>query len=277
MQTVARRVPFRAADGVLLHLHHVKGPSEDLAAPRAPLLLVPGMFCDHAFFLQRGRGLGPWLARNGRQVYVLERRRHGGTYEEIVEHDVPAAVEAVAQETGCDQMVLGGHSAGAGAVLCAALQPGKVQQRLSGLMLLSVPHPATGGLARRAGIVAGIALTRALGRFPARALRMSNVDEPAGVFLPWMRWHWQRRFGPHLEGGAALPPHVALYSGVGSRDTLWAPPRGAKRLHDQVDGGNRLSSFQEFEGFGHGDLVTGKEAPQQLWPAAEQWLNKIDE
>lgn len=116
------KVSVRAADGMHLHLHRVAGPS--VAPPsgrlQRPLLMVPGMFCDQAFFLQRGRGMAHALARSGRPVFVLERRRTG-TFDEIVEQDVRAACAAVADETGAARLALLGHSAGAGAALCAAL------------------------------------------------------------------------------------------------------------------------------------------------------------
>jgi pimeloyl-ACP methyl ester carboxylesterase len=112
---VAVKVPVVAADGMQLHLHRVGSA----AASGRPLLMIPGMFCDQRFFLQRGGGLAHSLAAR-RPVFVLERRRTG-TFEQIVAEDVRAAAAAVARETGAARLVLLGHSAGAGAALCAAL------------------------------------------------------------------------------------------------------------------------------------------------------------
>lgn len=151
-----------------------------------------------------------------------------------------------------------------------------MRERLSGLALLSVPHPRTGGAARRAGLLLGLALTAAAGRFPARLLRLSNTDEAASIFVPWLLWHWRGHFGPHLRPGGRLPPEVPLFSGAGSRDSLWAPPAGVRRLHEQVEGGHARSRCLVFAGFGHSDLVTGARAPQQLWAALEQWLEETD-
>jgi cephalosporin-C deacetylase-like acetyl esterase len=98
--------------------------------------MIPGMFANHTFFLQRGRGLAHFLARQ-RPVYVLERRRTG-TFDEIVQHDVRSACEAVAAEEAASggRMVLAGHSAGAGAALCAALS--QVRQHRLELFLSSL-------------------------------------------------------------------------------------------------------------------------------------------
>jgi hypothetical protein len=151
-----------------------------------------------------------------------------------------------------------------------------VRARLSGLALLSVPHPATGGVTRRAGLAFGIAFISALGRFPARRLRMGNVDEAGSIFVPWLLWHWRGHFGPHLRPGARLPPEVPLFSGSGSEDSLWAPPAGVRRLHEQVAGENSLDRCFIFPGFNHSDVVTGPLAQGQLWAALDQWLGDTD-
>lgn len=195
-------------------------------------------------------------------MYVLQRRT-SGFFEDIVNQDVVAAVERVCADSGSDKIVLGGHSAGAGAVLCATLSHAAVSQRVGGLALLSVPHPETGGVARRAGIVFGLALTRAMGRFPAKMLRMSNMDEAETIFNPWLMWHWRGKFGTHLDHGRRLA--VPLYSGVGEQDILWAPLHGARKLHEQVDSGSSKSLFATFPG-GHGDVVTDiPRARERLW------------
>lgn len=103
MRAAAQRISFRAPDGVELTLHKI---SPEHCGSRRPVVLVPGMFCDHAFFLQRGRGLAHFLAKD-QPVYVLQRRVQG-FYEDIVEQDVPAAVAEVVRDSKSDKLVLGG-------------------------------------------------------------------------------------------------------------------------------------------------------------------------
>jgi pimeloyl-ACP methyl ester carboxylesterase len=281
VRKMALRIPLRALDGIELHLHKVMQPNNS-HVKKKPVLLVPGMFCDHAFFLQRGEGMAHYLAHHyGGSVYVLQRRRVG-VFTDIVEKDVVGAVDKVVEDSGCGKVFLGGHSAGAGAVLCAAVTAPSVEKSIAGLhiftvlvcvlylhdsiqglMLLSVPHPKAGGLARRAGIATGLALTHVLGRFPAKALRISNMDEAESIFNPWLLWHWRGKFGRYLNNGVKV--RVPLYSAVGKDDFLWAPVQGAKQLHEQVDGGHPLSRFQVFPGT-HADIVTDiPKAKTNLW------------
>ncbi len=260
------QIPICASDGVNLTLHRICPPS---LKKSFPVVLVPGMFCDQAFFLQRGRGLAHYLAEeHGFDVFVLQRRTRG-LFADIVARDVPAGLAGALAASGAPRAVLAGHSAGAGAALCAALSSDeeareqRIRHRLAGLALLSVPHPATGGLARRAGILIGLGLTKTLGRFPAKQLRMSNMDEAETIFNPWLMWHWNRKFGTYLDQPTRL--HVPVFSAVGKQDYLWAPVRGSKLLHDLVEDGSEKSKFCVFPG-GHGDLVTDiPRAKERLW------------
>lgn len=237
------RIPFRASDGVLLHLHRVGACARSSATP---LLMVPGMFSDHTFFMgTRSVGMAHALAQE-RVVYVLDRRRTGH-WNDWVERDVPEALQHVLVDSGRPRVHLLGHSAGAGAALCTMLGRPDLHDHVGGLALLSVPHPKTRGLRRTAGLLFAMALTRALGRFPSRALRMSRIDETRDIFNPWLRWHWDGEFGPFLR--EKLPSSMPVYSATGESDTLWAPPRGVQRLHEQVARA-KLSTFVTFPG-GH--------------------------
>lgn len=68
---------------------------------------------------------------------------------------------------------------------------------------------------------------------------------------------------------------MPVYSAVGEEDILWAPLRGAKRLHDLVENGIVGSRFEAFPGFGHGDVVTSKRAKENLWPSFANWIMEV--
>ena len=106
-------------------------------APRAAVLLIHG-FAQNRFAWQLpGRSFPKYLAAQGYDVFNLELRGHGrsrdlGTslprrFEEYVEHDVPAALELIAQ-LGHRRVFIVGHSlGGAIAYASAAAAPERVR------------------------------------------------------------------------------------------------------------------------------------------------------
>lgn len=238
------------------------------------VLLVPGMFSDQRFFVGTRAGVG--LAHHlgsSRPVYVL-RRRSDGHWNDWIHYDLTAAIHTALSDSNRQKLFLVGHSAGAGAAACLALLP-QHRPLLAGLGLLSVPHPKTRGLRRTLGLMAGIGLTHAFGRFPAKLLGLSDLDEGKHLFLPWMYWHLRGKFDSYLDL-APLSPEIPVYSAVGTDDILWAPVRGAERLHRTMDGGNALSEFCVFPG-SHPGVVTGKSARDNLWPSLASWMKRVDD
>lgn len=256
-----------ASDGVPFKLHR-------WGHGGIPLVMIPGMFSDHTFFQgTRGHGMVHHMHRT---CYVLQRRT-SGPFHHIVVHDVPSAVELALQDKdhhSCSHVFLMGHSAGAGASLCAAssfIPP----HHLAALCLLSVPHPNYKPLSRRAALFAAASITKIFGKFPARLLGLSRMDEAKSIFLPWIEWLQQDAFPYRID----LPSHLPLMSAVGSRDVLWSPVEASRMLHEEAvarNGASHLNQFVQFEGYGHGDLVTAKTAQDHLWKSVADWLCLVE-
>jgi hypothetical protein len=77
-----------------------------------------------------------------------------------------------------------------------------------------------------------MAVSRLLGRFPARSLRFGNEDEAAEIIAEWMEWNVRGRWlgmdgFDYFAGLAALStPYLGVASGA---DWIFAPPRRAGR------------------------------------------------
>ena len=100
-------VPVPLASGAVLNLQRFSG-----AAPGPPVLMLHGAIENgRIFFSESGKGLAPYLARYGFDVFVADLRGHGkstppinrtsrfGQTEAIIE-DIPACIEAVRRLCG---------------------------------------------------------------------------------------------------------------------------------------------------------------------------------
>src|SRR3989442_2181704 len=218
-------------DGVELALHRVRAFRDG----RPAVLLVHGAFTNHRFWLHSENGTGGmggmahFLGAAGLDVWLADLRHHGEsareprrrawTFEDWVLHDTPTLVARVREETDGAPLAWIGHSAGGAAGLCglagvAAAAP------LRAIVTLGTPVRRRLGLLRRTLAATTIALSRVLGRFPARALRFGNEDEAAEIIAEWMEWNvrgqWLGTDGfDYFAGLAALStPYLGVAAGA---------------------------------------------------------------
>src|SRR2546426_8952738 len=222
-------------DGVELALHRLRAYRDG----RPAVLLVHGAFTNHRFWLHAG--MAHFLGAAGLDVWLADLRHHGEsareprrgawTFEDWVLHDTPTIVARVREETDGAPLAWLGHSAGGAAGLCwlarvAAAAP------IRCIVTLGTPGPRRLGPVRRSLAAATMAVSRLLGRFPARSLRFGNEDEAAEILAEWMewnvrgRWIWTDGFD-YFAGLAALStPYLGV---AGGARTDFLPPRRVGR------------------------------------------------
>lgn len=276
-----RRLP--ATDGVQLALHRLRAHRDG----RPALLLVHGAFTNHRFWLYSpdGRGgLAHFLGAAGFDVWLADLRHHGEsareprplawTFEDWVLHDAPALVARVHEETDGAPLAWLGHSAGGAAGLCwltrvAAAAP------LGAIVTLGTPGPRRMGPIRWSLAATTIALSRALGRFPARTLRFGSEDEAAGVLAEWMRWNvrggWVGSDG--FDYFAALAgvrtPYLAV---AGASDHIYAPPAACRQVVERIGAERKTLAIEP--GLTHRGLVLDGRARDSCWPRVATWLKE---
>lgn len=274
---------LRASDGVALALHRLD-PVPKPAPP--PVLLAHGAFTSHRVWLRggaSGRGLAAFLQERGHDVWLLDWRHHGGSareparfqwhFEDLILRDAPAALTEVRRETGHHECVWIGHSFG-GVIGLAALA------RDSGtgptaIVTLGTPDPATGPF-RRAFAWLTALLCRAMGRFPARTLRLGPEDEPALVLSEWMMWNVRGRWtGSDGFDYLAALRHMAtpFLSIAGSGDRLFAPPAACRALVSRLGGGGAHMTFVVVRpNLDHRGLLLDPRANEHCWPVLADWI-----
>lgn len=232
-------------DGWTLHLeeHPPRSPGGSARA-RAALVLSPGMMLGRrAMDRPSGRGLASHLAGRGHHVYTLDLRGHGAsgpkagegadwTYDDLVLHDIPAAVGAVARRHPDLPLAWVGHSlsahAGAATLGLRRDLPLDAAVLISPVVWMRRHEPsAAWWLYKRLVLALWHGLTRAVGHTPARRLGIGTDDEAAGYVAQFPRWARQDRWrsredlpgGPldYLEGLGRVELPVLVMNARGDR------------------------------------------------------------
>ena len=282
------------------------------APRRTPVLLVHGVAMNRQaldFGVERW-SMAAALAEGGLDCFALDLRGHGGsrrappgfhggwTLDDYLALDVPAALDAVAAASGERRVLWVGHSQGALLGLVAAQ---KYPDRIAGVVALAPPirlprGPAQDrfmpGLARwrlfrpLAGLVAplagwwqppraGLAIQLANMERPVyRRLLMNAIEElPPGVVRHFVSLALEGRLGS-LDGREDWREGLA---GCRQPALFVAAPADGLALRSGVEEGyarwgGEKSLLVAAAGVGHGDLLLGKRAPQELFPAVREWL-----
>jgi pimeloyl-ACP methyl ester carboxylesterase len=285
------------------------------AAKRLPVLLCHGIAVNHHAmdFAVPGLSLALAIAERGFECFSIDLRGHGlsspapgaprtWTLDDYLRMDIPAALEAIREETGSEQVLWVGHSQGAllGLAACA-LHP----ERIAGVVAIAPPSlfgttPALRRLVRIGELGLGSFL-RAIARLWAPfgpawhprladlAVRKANVEPEAyrlflanatetvnaGVVAQFAHCIEEDRFrslDDRVDYGALFPQcrRPALFVS-GEQDGL-APPRAVEDACVRWGGPKRYWSAGP--AYGHADLLIGRRAQLDVHPFVAAWLEE---
>jgi pimeloyl-ACP methyl ester carboxylesterase len=284
------------------------------AAPRLPpVLLVHGIAMNRQAFdfgVER-YSIAAHLAAAGFDCFALDLRGHGAsrrgptprwTLDTYLAEDLPAAFDAIRAATGSPEVLYVGHSQGAilGMAACA-LHPGRIRA------LVAIAGPAHFGAQPRLRTLLELRhlglgrhlmrLSRAVAPFagfwhpPAveMAISVRNVERPVyrrllanaiedlqpGVvdqFAACVRDDAFRSCDGKVDYRALFPActQPALFV-AGERDEL-APPAVVEAAFRAWGGPKRI--WGRGHGYGHADLILGRDAPEVVYPVIRQFLEE---
>jgi alpha-beta hydrolase superfamily lysophospholipase len=258
----------RTADGVTLRIDRV--PARGVR--RGAVVCLHAMMTDSRYFgAQRSGMLVEAFAVRGFDAYVPDFRGHGrsvpphargGTwsFDDLVELDLPAIVEACATASGDtpDRLVIVGHSMG-GLVASAALATGRIPPPRE-LVLAATGMWLGGGIARRALMATYRAVARRVGFAPIRALRAGNADESTAYveqLTGWvLRGRWVSRTGiDYLAALANIRTPTRAY--LGTSDWL-CKPADTELIRARIPG---AAPLRMIDGADHFSLITRSSLP----------------
>ena len=248
---------------------------------RPRVLLVPGTFSNHTFWLgTRGVGFARTLSDAGYDAYVLDPRGHGFSarpsktdkwdIDDWAREDVPTALRAIA--TRDNPAFIIGHSAGGAVVLAALAAEPELRDLVRAVVTIGTPVPWLQPW-RGAGAWLLKAVSLALGRFPARLLRLGPEDELPHVMSQWMNWnikgHWTGDDGTDYSAGFENL-HMPFLMIAATADRFFAPPHACEGLFKMI--GSSRKQFEVFEGLDHVSVLVSKRARTEVWPRILQFL-----
>ncbi len=283
-------------DGAQLCLHRFKRP--DARGPA--VLMLHGMMSNgRVFFSASGKGLAPWLAARGYDVFVadlrgkgdsrplIDRHAHHGQ-SEMIRVDLPALHAAVLQHAQASQAHWVSHSWG-GVVMnsCLLRHPALIAQVPGMVHFAAKRRVQVRNLNKWVEIdlmwnAVLRQLTRWMGYLPARALRIGSDNETRKTHRQIQAWvqaaPWVDEDDGFDYGRAAqritLPPTLYL---AAVDDPCRGHPEDVKRF--RAESGAHLSRVHvlsrrggALHDYGHASIVTHPDAVHDQFKLAEAWL-----
>lgn len=293
----ANRFTIQTHDGWVLAAEEFLPPGE----PKGLIVLGHAMMCGRRTLDRpRGGGLASRWAELGHVVITWDCRGHGDsgpgasrqrdwTYDDIM-IDIEAAIRAGASRHPGLRLVLAGHSltAHAGVALLGQKPhlPVHGMVSLAGNVWLRRFEPELRyWLKKRAQMEFVWGITKRLGYFPARALRLGPDNEPRsyfGQFIQWVRHNrWTSADGQvdYLEGAGNI--RIPILSIAGAGDDLMCRPVSAEKFIRAAVRNAPVScitaSRQTVPGLsiapGHMELVTST-ASRPIWDLVGRWCGE---
>ncbi len=267
-----------------------------------PVFLVHGsMENSHIFYSGSGKGLAPWLASKGFDVFVADLRGRGKSkphvdasarwgLREILEEDFSAMLEEIVRIKGELPQHWMAHSWG-GVLQLAYLARWQPKAPIASLTFFGTKRRIGTWSPKKLVMVNGAwgslgeMLTRTYGYLPARKWKMGSDDESLQSYRETNKWVEEKAWLDPRDGfdyaaalkKQALPP--ALYI-TGSGDKVIGNPVDVHRLmlETGINQTNQLMVAGKNSGFlhdyGHINLLTHADAPTDVYPKVEEWVRQ---
>lgn len=286
-----------APGGAELHLRHI----ELDGAERSPVLMLHGSIENgRVFYTPSGRGLGPFLAREGHPVYVADQRGRGeskprlarghsyGQTEAITE-DIPALHRAVRKRHPGRRAHWVAHSWG-GVLMLAAL--GRSAELRAGVASLTFFGTKRCVRVRNLHKLLLIDLywlrlaplaAKAFGFLPSRRLGLGSDDESCASLAQCCAWV---RPGPWIDPADGFDYGAALFGArdlpsawylAAVRDPCLGHPSDVRDLMAEAgQADQRLTVLGRAQGYlqdyDHVSMLTHPDAVRDHFPAVAAWL-----
>ncbi|MEA5446695.1 alpha/beta fold hydrolase [Gammaproteobacteria bacterium AB-CW1] len=276
-----------------IHLRRFPGEGQVL------FLLHGAIENGRIFYSRSGRGLAPWLAERGYDVWVMDLGGRGGSRPRIARgsrysqtdsilREIPAAQDYIGQQRpGVSQHWIA-HSWG-GVLMNAVLARFPERARsVASLVFFGSKRRVRVWNLRRLLYVDLIwcwlspLIVLLAGYLPARRLRFGSDDESRLSFSHGRRWVRETRWVDPIDGfdyraalaEQRLPPTLYL---AGAADAALGHPEDVKRLMaESGKGKQRFLLLAKAEGYardyGHIDMLTAPEAGEDHFPVVLDWL-----
>lgn len=269
----------------------------------SPVFLLHGSVSSgRIFYSHTLKGLAPFLARQGFDVYVADlsgrgestpsvSRQSTRTQQQIITEEIPAFLQKIRQIRGQDLPIHAVAHSWGGVLLTAYLARFPKATFASMSFLGSKRHVSVlnreriFGLDLMWGLVGGLA-TRCSGYLPAKRLGLGSDDEPAAVYRDCKRWvyhkHQWRDVQDNFDYLAALKQAQNLPATLhfaGQNDTFLGHPRDVQHLMQDMDNpADQFTLLSKKNGFSrdydHLNMCIAAEAAEDHFVLITQWIQR---
>jgi len=318
---------LRTADGWRIGLRRYR-PRGEGRRYAEPVILCHGLGANHLNLdWDPPNGLAQYLAEQGRDCWVICLRgnagsdrptffnelRWGFSFDDYLEHDVPAAIEHVLAATGADQVQWVGHSMGG--ILAYALGGTEWERHLGGgVVTVASPvgfvnQPYLRWISKLGVVLAGgsrirqrvvtqmlapfsgffeppyadlIIASKSIDAAMIRRLQGWVIEDiSAGVmgqFNDWVQNDAFRSLDRSQDYRERMGRYrVPAFLIAGSRDRM-APPEAVAAAFEWLGSPDKAmvtlgKEFGQETEYGHGDLLLGRDAPAEVYPRIAAWLD----
>lgn len=274
-------------------MHRFKGSG-------VPVLLLHGSVENgKIFFTKQGKGLAPWLAQNGFDVFIPDMRGKGEStpkiakghshtqYEQITE-DIPAYLNFIKVTCGQSDIHFGAHSWG-GVLLLSFLA------RFNNTNVKSMVFFGTKRKIYKTGLKkwfmidlmwnkVGTFLSNKYGYLPSVKLKFGSDNEPKDFYQQTNQWVMNDNWIDPVDGydykknlqKLKLPPTLFL---TGTKDKMLGFKGDVIALKNEL-GDQQMTDFkhigkaEDFKNdYDHINLLTHPDCPEDVFPLMLDWLN----
>lgn len=286
------------ADEQVIHLRRIHEQPGGI-----PVFMLHGSMEDgRIFYTLNNKGLGPYLARQGYDVFVPDMKGRGKSapavsrkskygQHGVINEEIPFFIEKIRQETGKEKMHWLSHSWGGVMQLSYMARYGS-EGILSLITFGSKRQLTVKGLKRNYMIEFGwngigrLAVSL-LGYLPGKQLGMGAGSETGLMYKGISKWiksgsRWvddidEFNYGEQLRK-VNIPP--ALYF-AGANDPVLGHPMDVELLMREAGGAYRKFELLGKVGgysrdYGHIDMLTHPEARKEVYPVALKWMKEAE-
>lgn len=292
---VTSSLPLEVAPGVVLHVQRFRPEGGGL-----PMLLIHGLVEDGRIFYSRsGKGLAPWLATQGYDVFVPDLRAHGQstpalqagmqvTQRQLICEDLPALFELIEREYPGQPFFAATHSWGGVWLASALIRQPQYLPRVAGIVHFACKRVIYQRSLRKRVMIdllwgrAAKLVSRFKGYVPARALGAGSADESCAVHrenLAWMSGGEWRDLEDGFDYALALdvltwPPGLYL---AGKHDRYLGHVEDVKAFARELGKHDaQIVLLEKGTGcsrdYGHNDMLAHTQAVDDHFPLVLSWL-----
>jgi predicted alpha/beta hydrolase len=265
-----------------------------------PVLLIHGSIENaRIFYTKKGKGLAPFLANRGFDVFVPDMAGKGHSVPKVsrtfrysqtdtLEYEIPAYIAYLEKMYPHDEIRLAAHSWGGVLLLSWYAQNGE-GYRVGPMVFFGSKRRISVFSAKRfimldiMWMLVGMISSAVLGYLPAKALKMGSENEPAALYRDVTRWVYTLNWRDKATGfnyvkalkSMNLPP-ILYYAGI--NDHVLGHPADVAKLMNEAGSENAQfillgKHYGNLHDYGHVDILTAKTCNEDHFIQAAQWLH----